>query len=166
MPQFQRIVLIVMAVLMVSLLIAAGAAFASRQPQVIAGDFVPPEFDANARKGTPDALDESRGYRSLEMKENAVVSLCTNITVENNAAQIYFTSHEKNLGWMKIKLLDDSGKVLGESGLLRPGEYLQEVHLDSVPKNSGLILTKILIYEPQTYLSLGSASAQVMLYVS
>lgn len=166
MTKLQRMILIAMAVLLAGLLIAAGVIFATRQdPEPIAGEFVPPEFDPAAQAGTPGELDAARSYGTLELKPDAVVSMCANITCENNAARVFFTSHTGNAGWMKIKLLDEDGALLGESGLLRPGEYVESVLLDTVPEKSGLVVVKILIYEPDTYLSLGSASVQVMLAV-
>ena len=166
MTKLQKLILIGIAVLMAGLLIAAGVVFATREdPKPIVGEFVPPEFDPAAVSGTPEQPVESAAYGTLELKPDAVVSMCANVTVENDAAQVYFTSHEGNLGWMKIKLLDEEGNLLGQSGLVRPGEYVQAVTLPQVPKKTGLIVAKILIYEPDTYLSLGSASVQVMLIV-
>ena len=161
MTKLQKTVLILMAAAMAVLLIAASVVFFTRQtPAPIINEFTPPAFDPAAQSGIPDAPPS---YSMLELKETAVISMCANISLENNAAQVFFTSHEGNQGWMKIKLLDDQGKLLGESGLVRPGEYLQAVTLAQVPKEAGLISAKILIYEPDTYLSLGSASVEVML---
>lgn len=165
MTKLQKTILIIMAVLIAALLITALSIVTSRQPETIIRDFVPPEFDPAARTGAPENVDPNQAYNYLELTENAAISLCANITVENNAAQVYLTSHDDNLGWIKIKLLDDAGNLLGQSGLIRPGEYIQAIQLDSVPKESGLIVAKVLIYEPDTYLSLGSASIQTMLII-
>ena len=164
MTKLQKMILIGMAVLMAGLLIVAGVVFATREdPKPIVGAFVPPEFDPAAQLGMPVGLDASRAYNALELADVAKVSMCANVNVENNAAQVYFTSHKENLGWMKIKILDEKGILLGESGLVRPGEYIESVTLFQTPKKSGLVTAKLLIYEPDTYLSLGSASVQIML---
>ena len=160
----QKIIIIILAVLLAGLLAAAAVIFATRQlPEPVVNAFVPPQFDAAAQTGIPDALDESLSYGTLELTPTAIVSMCANVNVENNAAQVYLTNHEGNQGWIKIKLLDEDGALLGQSGLLRPGQYVQWVELSAVPQKDGLVAAKILIYEPDTYLSLGSASAQVML---
>ncbi len=56
-----------------------------------------------------------------------------------------------------MRILDEHGDILGESGLIRPGEYVRSVKLDRVPKKSTVIALKIMAYEPDTYRSAGSA---------
>lgn len=167
MTKFQKNLLIALGILLGALLLASGILFATQQePEPIVNEFVPPEFDSTAQAGTPGPLDAAFAYGSLELTPTAVVSMCANVICENNAARVYFTSHEGNEGWLKIKLLDADGTLLGQSGLLRPGEYIESVQLDTAAEKSGIITVKILIYEPDTYLSLGSASAQIALSVS
>ena len=164
MTKLQKTIIIILTILIAGMIITAGIVFASRQnPEVIAGTFVPPEFDPAAITGIPDLSDPGAAYGTLELKPNAIISMCANVHVENHSARVVFTSMKENQGWMKIKLLSNDGTVLGQSGLIRPGEYVEFVELTSVPKQSELVVAKILIYEPDTYYSLGSASAQVML---
>ena len=163
MTKLQKIILTVMAALMLLLVFALIAVTAEPRQETVVGDFVPPAFDAAAQSGVPVEPDPAWGYNSLTLTETVSVSLCANITLENSAARVYFTSHEGNTGWMKIKLLDADGNLLGESGLLRPGEYVEFVPLSRIPDSGGLIVAKVLLYEPDTYLSLGSAAIQVML---
>ena len=163
MTTIQKTILIVMAVILTVMVCTAVYLAVFREPGTVRGEFVPPEFDASVQSGTPGTLDEDLAYGTLELNKTAVVSMCANVTCENNAARVYFTSHEDNEGWLKIKLFDAEGNLLGQSGLVHPGEYIESVALTAVPKASGLVVAKILIYEPETYLSLGSAQAQVML---
>ena len=163
MTTLQKTVLSIMAVLLAVMICAAVYLAVFWEPGSVRGEFVPPEFDASAQSGAPGTLDEALAYGTLELNKTAVVSMCANVTCENNAARMYFTSHEGNTGWLKIKLFDAEGNLLGQSGLVRPGEYIESVALTTVPKASGLVVAKILIYEPETYLSLGSAQAQIML---
>lgn len=166
MSKLQKIILILMAAVMTGLLIAAAAVELNRpEPETIVNTFTPPEFDPEAQPGTPGQLDASLGYGTLRLTQTTAVSMCANVTLENGAARVCFTSPEGNVGWLKIKLLDSEGNLLGESGLIRPGEYVETVALTRIPEQSGLIIAKILIYEPDTYLSLGSATAEVMLLV-
>ena len=62
-----------------------------------------------------------------------------------------------------LVMLDAEGNVLGETGLLEPGQYVRSLRLDTVPKKDGLVTARILTYEPDTYYSLGSANAQIIL---
>lgn len=164
MTKLQKIILISMAAIIGLLLVSAACMVLFFKPPTVINPFVPPEFDPAAQIGTP-APGENTSYGTLNLTETTAVSLCANVYIENQSALVYFTSHKDNQGWMKIKLTDEAGNLLGESGLIRPGEYVRGVQLASVPKESGLILAKILIYEPDSYLSLGSAGAQVMLII-
>lgn len=163
MTTIQKIILSVMAVILAVMVCAAIYLVAFREPNTVRGEFVPPDFDPSAVSGVPENIPDDRRYGTLTLSANAIVSLCANIHIENNAAQVYFTSKEGNVGWLKIKLIDAEGNLLGESGLLRPGEFIPSVTLTEVPSAATLAQIKILIYEPETYLSLGSAQAQVML---
>ena len=60
--------------------------------------------------------------------------------------------------WLKLRVLDEGGGVLGESGLVRPGEYVKDVTLaEKLPAGTKIKL-KIMGYEPETYRSAGSAT--------
>ena len=163
MTTIQKTILIVMAVILTVMVCTAVYLAVFREPGTVRGEFAPPDFDPAAVSGVPEDIPGERGYGTLTLGANAVVSLCANIHIENNAAQVYFTSKEENVGWIKIKLIDADGNLLGESGLLRPGEFIPSVTLTEVPSAATFAQIKILIYEPETYLSLGSAQAQVML---
>ena len=68
-----------------------------------------------------------------------------------------------DFGYISVKqLLDAKGNLLGETGVLRPGEYVEFVSLTSLPKKAEVV-ARILTYEPDTYYSMGSASAEIML---
>ena len=60
--------------------------------------------------------------------------------------------------WLKVRVLDEKGNTLGETGLVRPGEYVQSVELDTVPKTGTPIVLKIMAYQPDTYYSEGAVS--------
>ena len=163
MTAIQKIILSVMAVILAVMVCAAVYLAVFWDPGTVRGEFIAPDFDPAAVSGAPESIPDDRGYGTLTLNADAVVSLCANIHIENNAAQVYFSSNEENVGWFKIKLCDAKGNLLGESGLLRPGMFIPSVLLSEVPSSQTLGQIKILIYEPETYLSLGSAQAQVML---
>ena len=64
------------------------------------------------------------------------------------------------------RILDEQDAVLGESGLIRPGEYVQAVKLDTVPRSTANVSLKIMAYEPETYYSAGSARLKTVLTVA
>jgi hypothetical protein len=67
-----------------------------------------------------------------------------------------------NQVWVKVKVIDADGNRLGETGLLRPGEYVESVQL-STDATSGLVTLHIMGYEPDTYYSAGSVDFETTL---
>ena len=122
----------------------------------IAGEFVPPEFDAAARAGVPsDGVSESYSEFSGEGMPYSF-SVCGEIFVENGMAQVYLTNPEGNFVWLKLRVYDESGDILGESGLIRPGEFLPSVELRGKAGAGETLAVKIMGYEPETYKSVGA----------
>ena len=120
-------------------------------------EFTPPAFDSTAVQGTPE-VSESLGWLPVEAAGIFTASLCGKITAIGNTAEVYFTSTQTNTVWIKLRVLDNHGDTVGETGLIRPGEYVKSVTLTSVPADGSDIKLKIMAYEPETYFSAGSAS--------
>lgn len=135
----------------VSLIVMAFAL--TRQPQPQIGAFTPPPFDAAAQVGIPTVPD-GLGYSELDC-EAYKVSLCGRLTAQGD---LWLTNPESNQVWLKVRVLDGSGNILGETGLVRPGEYIQTVTLTAIPKAGTPITLKIMAYEPDTYYSAGAVS--------
>ena len=155
----KRILLIVGAVALVVLAIVLVQR--SKEPDVVVNDFTPPPFESAALTGTPEVPDESL-YGTLALSDEVSVSLYSSPVVTDGAAQVCFTSLPENEAWVLLRLLDAEGNLLGESGLLRPGEYVESVVLENNP-SSPQAIARILTYELDTYYSLGSANAQIIL---
>jgi len=117
------------------------------------GEFTPPPFDSAAVVGTPTVPD-GLGYSELDCQAYKV-SLCGKL---NASGSIWLTNPESNEVWLKVRILDAKGNILGETGLVRPGEYVQTVELTTIPKSGTPITLKIMAYEPETYYSAGAAS--------
>jgi hypothetical protein len=71
-------------------------------------------------------------------------------------ATVYLTNASENHVYLKLRVLDSEGQVLGETGLIRPGEYVKSVRLSCVPAESTEIRLKIMSYHPESYMSEGS----------
>ena len=146
------------------IVLAAAAAVMIRwggEREIIVNDFVPPAFDSAAVSGLPVGIDTST-YGTLILADGIAVSLYSAPTVTDGTAQVFFASHARNTPWVRLRLLDAQGVLLGETGLLRPGEYVESLILQTMPK-SGQVTAKILTYQPDTYYSMGSATAQLQL---
>ena len=79
-----------------------------------------------------------------------------NLTAENGKTDIWLTNPAENNIWLKVRLLDENENVLGESDLIRPGEYVQSIALDNTPQDTISVTLKIMAYEPSTYRSAGA----------
>lgn len=121
------------------------------------GEFVPPEFDKNAVVGVPD-VPQGLGWSKMSREGMSFTfSVCGNVIVnKDNEADVYFTNPEANKVWLKLRITDTEGNILGETGLIKPGEYIQTVMFDEAPKDNDKIKMKIMSYEPRTYYSEGS----------
>lgn len=129
----------------------------------VVGEFVPPEFDSAAVAGTPE-VGLPQMYGTLALNEDIAVSLYSAPIVEGDRAQVFFTSAKANTAWVRLRIMDETGAVLGETGLLKPGEYVEYITLAAAPERNRAI-AKILTYEPETYYSAGSATAEIMLQI-
>ncbi len=130
------------------------------------GEFVPPEFDKNAKSGTPS--DGGKYYVPFSQQGfEFSIHICNTIVMSGKNATVNFTNDSTNSVWLKIRVYEYSvgndgsavlGSVLGESGLIKPGEYLESVKLKKSLKAGATVSIKVMAYEPQTYYSKGSFS--------
>lgn len=126
--------------------------------------FQPPPFEAAAVSGTPE-VPEELGYSPVQAKDAFTAYLCGKPLAEDGRAAVYFTSPADNTAWLKLRVMDDAGEVLGETGLLRPGEYVRDMKVEPVPEDGAAVTLKIMAYEPETYYSLGAVSLNTTLQV-
>lgn len=130
-------------------------------PKTAMGEFVPPPFEAAAEVGTPQVPD-GLGWQELDAKAYKV-GLCGELIPDGQAVDVWFTNPESNTIWMKLRLLDSKGNLLGETGLIRPGEYVRSVSLSTVPAAGTALVMKVMAYEPETYTSAGVVSMQTVM---
>lgn len=123
----------------------------SREPQK--AEFTPPPFEPEAQAGAPE-VPEGLGYQELDVQVFRVC-LCGELRICDGAAEVWFTNPHNNTVWMKLRVLNEAGQIMGETGLLRPGEYVQHVMLKETGPGKPVIL-KVMAYEPETYHSSGS----------
>lgn len=129
-----------------------------KTPDAETAAFVPPPFEENAVSGTPE-VPEELGYSSPYREGMGYrFSVCGDVTTEGENAIVYFTNPAGNETWLKLRILDGSGNLLGETGLLKPGEYVRSVHLNAPLADGAAVCLKIMGYEPDTYHSAGAVT--------
>ena len=131
-------------------------ALTRQEVQTEMGEFTPPPFDGGAVVGSP-AVPEGLGWQELDAKVYKA-GICGKFIPKGNAADVWLTNPESNTVWLKVRVLDEKGNTLGETGIIKPGEYVQSVELDNVPKAGKPIVLKIMAYQPDTYYSEGAVS--------
>lgn len=157
MDKQQKITILIFgAVLLLALIVLFSVLF-GREREIQVLEFEVPPFEENAIFGKP-YVEESLSYRDIDVNGNFVFSLCGMPRVEDGELVLYFSSNEKNVPWLLIKVYDTDGNEIGKSGMLRAGEYVRSVTLSTVPEDSE-VRVKIVSYEPDTYYSMGTASA-------
>lgn len=158
MDRTQKIIVILLSLLLIAV-IAAAAVLGGR------GGFTPPDFDDSAVRGEPGEVDPSSAYGTLNFTEDISVSMCGEIAVNDGMATVWFASHTDNTVWMRMEVYDADGTLLGTSGVIRAGEYVERIVLFALPKSSEGT-AKIITYEPQTYYSRGVFTVRVGLNVN
>lgn len=125
------------------------------------GEYVKPAFDESAVQGVPE-VDASLGYIELYREGMAYrVSLCGAPALDENGLTVYFTNSASNEKYLKLRVLDEKGNTLGETGVLRPGEYVQHVTLEKKVAPGTSLKFKVLSFEPEDYTSAGSVTLNV-----
>lgn len=121
-------------------------------------EFTPPPFESTAQHGKPE-VSENLGYSSPNRDDMSYdFAVCGNVTMEGDKAIVYLTNIEGNNAWIKLRVFDEQGNMLGETGLIKPNEYVKYVTLPKTPEVGTKIKLKIMGYEPHTYYSAGAAS--------
>ena len=117
--------------------------------------FAPPPFEPMARTGTP-AVPEGSGYQELDAGMFRA-GLCGKVRVREGMAEVRFVNPADNSVWLRLRILDEEGNILGQTGLLRPGEYVDGMPVEEIPAGMPVIL-KVMAYEPETYHSAGAVA--------
>lgn len=146
-------------VLAVCFAVALGAAlFALLRPTEKTVEFTPPPFDTAAERGTPTVPEELGFISPFREGMSYRFSVCGKVKVSGDTADIYLTNPAENEVYIKLRILDENGNTLGETGLVKPGEYVRGITFSTVPATGATIRLKIMGYEPQTYESAGAVN--------
>jgi hypothetical protein len=130
------------------------------------GEFVPPVFDTGATVGTPDVPD-NMGY--IEPYANGMsfrAAFCGEMLVRDGKADVYFTNKAENDVWLMLRITDESGDLLAQTGLVRSGEYVKSITFEKIPKDGQKVVYRVMAYEPETYYSKGYFTVKTVAHVA
>lgn len=135
------------------------------KPETVRGDFTPPPFEPNAVYGVPE-VDESLGWSEISVRPGYIAHVCGVLRTDGDGyAAVWFSSEEANEVWIKLRVKGPDGELLGETGILRPGEYVERIRLADGAR-SGAVTLLVMGYEPETYYSAGAVSLSTTLTVA
>lgn len=118
-----------------------------------------PEFDPTAKQIEENEIqDES--YSILEAAPDYQIGLCGMPQEKEGHLIVYFTNPKKNQVWMQLLVFDDADRILAQTGIIKPGERIENVMLSRNVTKEETIKLEVLGYEPDTYYSAGKVSLQ------
>lgn len=129
------------------------------QPQ-----FEPPPFDETAQAGIPTVSDELGWSELWQEGMEFKLGVCGVVQVKDGAADVFFTNVEGE-AWLKLRVMDESGNILGETGLVKENMYVRTVQLAVPVEDEQKVAMKVMAYEPETYQSLGAVVLNTTLCV-
>lgn len=152
--QWGIIILSVLCILSICLMIYALIISTSNESNT---EFVPPGFEENAVEGVPDVPDVFGWSEIYQEGMNFRVGISKKIIVDSeNQADVYLYNSKENNVWLKLRLFDEDGNILSESGLIKSGEYVKTIMFYKPVLNGQKVKLKIMSYQPETYYSEGS----------
>lgn len=133
--------------------------------ETVYGDFVAPEFAAEAVTGVP-TVPENLGWAVLNVGPTFNVRVCGVLMADaDGSLPVWFTADADNTVWVKLRVLDENGNILGETGILKPGQYVERIQL-AAGTQSGKVTLQVMGYEPDTYYSAGSVGLATTLMMA
>ncbi|MBE6897124.1 MAG: hypothetical protein E7477_08540 [Ruminococcaceae bacterium] len=131
-------------------------------PKKETGEFVPPPFDLSAEQGSPIVPNDIY-WQEFDAKAFKV-GICGKINMIGSNADIWLYNSAENDVWLKVRILKTDGTVLGETGVIRPDEYVKSVELNTEVESDSPLLLKVMAYQPNTYFSEGSVNIEAFAY--
>ena len=162
MDRKEKRIITVTAVLLVAALIATAVVFFVQKNK---NSFDPPPCDKGATSGIPTVNNDALQYRSVKVSEDLSFSLCMCPSYEDGEVKVLLTNDEGSSAYVRIVLFDAEDNTVGESGLIKPGEYVESVSLSITPENDMTLKAKILSYDMKTYYSRGTSDGELKIKV-
>lgn len=115
--------------------------------------FLAPEHEAAAVAGVPAGTDS---WQILPVREGYIVGLDTMPVYKDGKLCLNVANGEESTVWFLVRVYQED-KMIAQTGILYPGEYLGEVACEKGLAPGGAVTIRIVAYEPETYHSEGVA---------
>ena len=126
--------------------------------------FTPPAFDPSAVAGVPN-VRRSLAFPPLKSNKGIRYMPAAILIAKGKNVDVYFTSPETNTVWLLLRVTDESGTVLGQTGIIQPGEYVKTLTLYEAPDKEKNVKMNIIAYQPETYISMGTVGLNTKLTI-
>ena len=116
--------------------------------------FVKPKFESNVSTTIPENIDYSS--QTIDISNGYSIYIDGIPSIKEDKLVVNFISMKDNNVWIKIRILNEDEKNIAESGLVKPGEYLESIQIDKKLSKNDNITYEIIGYEIESYLSAGT----------
>lgn len=118
--------------------------------------FKKPEFDKNATT-IPEKLEYKEKAIKISEGYSLYIEPIPQLDQKNNLI-LNLVSLKENKIWIKVRILNAKEEIIGETGLIKPGEYVKKIQLNQSLQKDDKITYKIMGYEKEKYTSAGTIS--------
>lgn len=125
----------------------------------------PPAGEINVAEGIPE-VDEGYLYEEIESEYGYSFSIAANLyRQENGSCNVYFTNPSTNTVNLMCQIEDaHSGKLLYKSGVIQPGQYVENLSPSRNFKNEQRdIRVSVYAFAPDTWYSEGTTNLKMIL---
>lgn len=161
MDKSQKTIITISIIILILFFLGAMALFLNKNKITKKTEFVVPEFETSSIEGKPENVEETLTYQEMKLKEDYIVFMSATPREENGKLTLYFTSSEKNVDLLKVRIFDSNNNLIGESGLLKPNSFVKDIVLNRSLEDKEGISVKVMSYEKDTYYSKGSFKLNV-----
>lgn len=147
-----KLLIILCTILAILAIVIVGLLFSIKSKE----SFKKPDFDSNVTE-IPSDLDYQKSVLNILDGYSIYISPNPKI-VDDDYLKIDFLSVSTNNVYVKVRILDSENNIIGETGILKAGDYLEKVKLSKSVKVNDNITYKIMGYDQDNYTSAGSVS--------
>ncbi len=125
-----------------------------------------PGFAPEAQTGAPEIAEGTYGYCPFTTADGSKIKMCGSPNATENTIDFYLTNEEGNDMWILLEVCNENDETLGNSGVLKQGQFLQTLKLDkklNIGENK--LKLKLRTFVPEEYYSKGTVNLETTVTV-